>query len=106
MWWYVGVFSLLTVVLVIAFGVRVRQRRRAGLSREHAYPPATPHAAALQHAAPPKERGASGGAFRSAGLGPGLKGVFRGGVTDETWRQLEDLLLKADVGPAATADLV
>jgi len=49
-WWYVGVFAVLAVLLVIAFGVRVSQRRRAGLSHEHAYPAATPHPAAIRHA--------------------------------------------------------
>jgi fused signal recognition particle receptor len=106
MWWYVGVFAVLTVLLVIAFTIRVVQRRRAGLSREHAYPAATPHPASVRHAPPPKERGASGGAFRDGALSVGLKGLFRGGVTDATWRELEDLLLKADLGPKAATDLV
>src|SRR4029453_15492294 len=104
-WWYVGVFAVLAVLLVIAFGVRFSQRRRAGLSGEHAYH-AKEHPAEVRHAAPPRERGASGGAFRAGGLGAGLKGLFRGGATDGTWRQLEDLLVKADLGPQAAADLV
>src|SRR5919198_6258234 len=105
-WWYVGVFAVLAVLLVIAFGVRVSQRRRAGLSREHASPPAARHPAALRHAPPPTERGSSGGAFRAGDLGAGLKGLFRHGTTDATWQALEDLLLRADLGPQAASDLV
>ena len=104
-WWYVGVFAVLAVLVVVAFGVRWSQRRRARVSGEHAYR-AKEHPAELRHAAPPKERGASGGAFRSGGLGAGLKGLFRGGATEDTWHQLEDLLLRADVGPQASADVV
>jgi fused signal recognition particle receptor len=106
MWWYVGIFAVLTVVLVIAFAMRVSERRRAGLSREHAYPAAKEHPAAVRHAPPPRERGASGGAFRGGALGASLKGLFQDGTTDATWHGLEDLLLKADLGPTAAADLV
>ena len=53
-----------------------------------------------------KEPGASGGVFKKEGLGPRIKHLFRGAVVEETWASLEDLLLKADLGPKASSDLV
>jgi len=44
--------------------------------------------------------------FRGEGLGAKLKELFGRGAADETWRSLEDLLLRADVGPKAATDLV
>ena len=106
MWWYIGVFGVLAVVLVIAGTMRIVQRRRAGLGHDHVYPAAVEHAATVQHAAPPKELGASGGAFHKGGLGASVKGLFHAGATDTTWTQLEDLLVRADLGPKAAEDLV
>jgi fused signal recognition particle receptor len=40
------------------------------------------------------------------GLGSRIRGLFQRGVTDQTWRELEDVLVRADVGPKAAADLV
>lgn len=42
----------------------------------------------------------------TGGLGERIRGVFRGGVDGETWRMLEETLLAADVGVAATTALV
>jgi fused signal recognition particle receptor len=39
-------------------------------------------------------------------LGERIRGLFRGGVTDETWQGLEEALIRADVGPAAAAAIV
>jgi len=47
---------------------------------------------------------ASGGGFGSTGLGARVRSLF-GSANGDAWAQLEDLLLKADVGPRATADL-
>src|SRR5436190_12602641 len=106
MWWFIFVFGVLAIVLVVAGSIRIARRRRDSAGHAHVYPVAPEHPAELKHAAAPKERGASGGAFRGGALGGTVKGLFRGGVTDATWRQLEDLLLKADLGPQAAADLV
>jgi len=48
---------------------------------------------------------ASAGGFRAGGLGDKVRSLFRerGG---DAWRDLEDLLVKADVGPKGAADLV
>jgi fused signal recognition particle receptor len=42
----------------------------------------------------------------TGGLGSRVRALFGGGVSDVTWTQLEDLLIKADVGPRGSADLV
>ncbi len=113
-WWYVLIFGALTFLLIVAFfvsrGRRTTERRE--LQREvptgksHVREPVVEHPAAQKHAAAPKERGASGGAFHKDGLGAKVKGLFHGGVGDATWTQLEDVLLRADLGPKAAADLV
>jgi len=40
------------------------------------------------------------------GLGSKVKGLFSGGATDDAWARLEDLLIRADVGPKGAADLL
>jgi fused signal recognition particle receptor len=49
---------------------------------------------------PPTRRAAAGG------LASKVAALFGGAVVQETWAQLEDLLIRADVGPVASADLV
>ena len=106
MWWYILLFGLLAVLLVVVGTMRIIQRRRGGLGHERVYPSAPEHPATQRHAAPPTEARASGGAFRGDGLGPTLKGLFHAGTSETTWRALEDILLKADVGPTAASDMV
>ncbi len=48
---------------------------------------------------------ASPGGFRGEGLGAKVRSVF-GRADVDAWKELEDLLLKADVGPRGAADLV
>jgi len=49
----------------------------------------------------------SGPARTAGGLADRIRALFPGGaVTEETWRGLEDALIRADVGPAAAADVV
>ena len=40
------------------------------------------------------------------GLGLRVRALFGNGVSDVTWKELEELLIKADVGPRGAADLV
>jgi fused signal recognition particle receptor len=40
------------------------------------------------------------------GLGPRVRALFGSGVSEITWTELEELLIKADVGPRGAADLV
>jgi len=104
--WLVLVFALLAVLLVIAGTMRIVRRRRAGLGHERVYPAAPEHPAPQRHAEAPPEAGPSGGAFHGSGLGSIVKGLFHGGATETTWLELEELLLKADVGPKAASDMV
>jgi fused signal recognition particle receptor len=113
-WWYILVFGILAFVVVVA-AVMTRSRRRTEMrdlqrashtGQGHVRDPVVEHPAEQRHAAAPAEAGSSGGAFRADGLGSRLKGLFRGDVGDATWKGLEDLLVRADIGPAASADLV
>jgi fused signal recognition particle receptor len=56
---------------------------------------------ARETVAPPR-----GPVLLGEGLGAKVRALFGKGVGEETWRELEDALLKADVGPRAAADLV
>jgi fused signal recognition particle receptor len=112
---YIIVFAVLAVVLVVGVvGVIIPRRRREMGEMEgrmhtgtgHTRDPAPAHAAKQRHEPGVSEPGASGGVFHKEGLGPKLKALFHGGVGDATWTELEDLLLKADLGPKAAADLV
>ena len=45
-------------------------------------------------------------AARSEGLGAKVRALLGGGADEDAWAQLEDLLLRADVGPRGASDLV
>jgi fused signal recognition particle receptor len=81
---------VLTLVVLGVIGVRARRVRRAR---------SAPHLPTA-----PTTRGSAGG-FRGEGLGTKVRSVF-GGTDVDIWNELEDLLLKADVGPRGAADLV
>jgi len=53
---------------------------------------------------PPREA-PSAGAFRPEGLGAKVRSLFAREAVD-VWKELEDLLLRADVGPTGSRDLV
>ena len=111
---YVLVFGVLAVLAVVAFfTVRSSRRSRMGeLEREtrtgtgHVRAPTPSHPAKQQHEPSRPEPGPSGGVFHKEGLGAKVRALFRGGAGDDTWKELEDLLIKADVGPKGSADLV
>jgi fused signal recognition particle receptor len=86
------------VVLAVIAGVALARRGRA---------PSAPAASASRPAAPapPSREVGSGGGFRGDGLGAKVRALFGKGDAD-VWRELETLLLKADVGPRGAADLV
>ena len=113
---YILIFGILAVVSVFAFFVlRGRRGRRCAISRAktphttgpgHVRAPIPDHAAKQKHAPAHHEAGASGGTFHKGGLAAKVKEIFKGGDGEQTWKGLEDLLIKADVGPTASADLV
>ena len=57
---------------------------------------------------PARARPSSGPApvARGEGLGAKVRALLGGGADEDAWRQLEDLLLRADVGPRGASDLV
>jgi fused signal recognition particle receptor len=89
--WIVLLLVALVLLVVLAFVVG---RRRS--VRSAAAPRAAPDAAAAPERRPP----------RGEGLGPRIRSVFRAGPADDAWPGLEDLLVKADVGPATAARIV
>jgi fused signal recognition particle receptor len=109
-------FGIIAVVLLIALIAVVvkrpekrklrEQEREMGIGVGHTRAPAPAHPAPQKHAPPVKEPAPSGGLFRKEGLGAKLKVLFGRGVGDDTWSGLEDLLLRADLGPTASADVV
>jgi fused signal recognition particle receptor len=113
---YILIFGILAVVSVFAFFV-LRGRRGAEMrdlesktphttGPGHVRAPIPDHAAKQKHAPAHHEEGASGGTFHKGGLAARVKEIFKGGEGEQTWKDLEDLLVKADVGPTASADLV
>jgi fused signal recognition particle receptor len=94
--WYILIVALIAVLCITAFvGLRARQRRDYdALARDTA-------ADAGVAVAPP----GSAGGFKPAGLGARVRSLFTTEDGD-VWKSLEDLLVKADVGPRASADLV
>ncbi len=88
---YLFVFGLIALLCIVAFVV-VRSRR----AREYE--------ALAAATAPTTPRGSAGG-FGAGGLGAKVRSVF-GRDEVEAWRELEDVLIKADVGPKGAADLV
>jgi len=93
---YLFLFALIAVLCIVAFFV-VRARRAGEYAKLEAD-------TAPARASTPAPTG-SAGAFRAGGLGAKVRSVFGGRDTD-AWRELEDLLVKADVGPKGSADLV
>ena len=114
--WYIAIFTALALLAVVAFFVlkgRERDEMRDLRSKTpntgpgHVRDPLPDHAAKQKHTPAPHETGASGGTFRKEGLGAKVKELFgKGAAGEQTWKELEDLLIKADVGPTASADLV
>ena len=88
------IVAVLAVVTVIALAVLVSTRRRRPRDIE-----GRPEQPAIAPSL-------AGGVFREEGLGARVRSLFQGGARDDVWRQLEDVLIKADVGPRGASDLV
>jgi fused signal recognition particle receptor len=86
--------ALLAVLVVLAAVVGLVVSRRGRVARPSARPSAGP--ATAQASAP----------VRGDGLGVKVRALFGSGASTDTWSRLEDLLLRADVGPEASKDLV
>lgn len=77
-------FAVVAILCIVAGAVAIRRRRAAVRDEVAAPAPALP----------------------ASGLGARVRSLFGRGVSEATWKELEDLLIKADVGPRGAADLV
>ncbi|MGH2540215.1 MAG: signal recognition particle-docking protein FtsY [Actinomycetota bacterium] len=110
----VVIFAVLALVAVLAFATIVSSRRRRLRDMErdlhtgigHVRAPVPDRPAKQLHEPPRREPAPSGGVFRKEGLRAKVKAAFKPGAGDAAWSELEDLLIKADVGPRGAADLV
>jgi len=96
------VILLVVVVVAVVAGVAFVATRSRG--RPAAEAPARGAPAEPRRPPAPAAEG-SGGGFRAEGLARKVRTLFSRGDAD-VWAGLEDLLLKADVGPKGAADLV
>ncbi|MDP9329795.1 MAG: signal recognition particle-docking protein FtsY [Actinomycetota bacterium] len=91
---------ILILLMLVAVALLVFLPRRKRGSTKAGAP--FPSRAAAPHASAP----APTAVVRGQGLGAKVRSLFAKGTGDETWSELEDLLIKADVGPTAAADIV
>jgi fused signal recognition particle receptor len=95
---------IVLVVLAVIVGVVVTSRRHTGTSAARGPSDGT-RATTAERPAPAHGKPGSGGGFRGEGLGTKVRSLF-GRADVDAWGELETLLLKADVGPKGSADLV
>jgi fused signal recognition particle receptor len=101
----VVVLAVAVVLVGLAVWLVVRRRgsappRSGSLPDPGRTSPTPPPTQAPAPAPPPSA------AVRGDGLGAKVRALFGRGADEQTWRDLEDLLLRADVGPRGAADLV
>ncbi len=90
------------LVVVLVLVILVFARRGGGSSTSTATLPTRESSRAT---VPTRSTG-SAGAFGPSGLGARVRAAFGSNGEGDPWAGLEDVLLKADVGPRATADLL
>jgi len=93
----VAPFLVVAVVLIVVVVVALLLVRGRSVSRPTAPSTAAPAGAPTA---------GSAGGFGPAGLGARVRAAFGTGSNGDQWAALEEVLLKADVGPRATADLI
>ena len=91
------IFFGIALLCVVAGAVVIRRRRAVFRSARGL------RARTTTWARPRRPRRSS---VPAGGLGQRVRALFGGGVSDVTWKELEELLVKADVGPRGSADLV
>jgi fused signal recognition particle receptor len=90
-----GVAALLCIVAAVVLFRRRRDELRDYEASE---------AGSLEHEPTPARTGAA--PVAAGGLAARVRGLFQREATEDTWHELEDVLVRADVGPKASADLV
>ena len=90
------IFVGLALLCIVAGFIVIRRRRAVFRSDEPADLDDDPHGSTSVRAAE----------VIGAGLGPRVRALFGNGVSELTWKQLEEILIKADVGPRGATDLV
>lgn len=90
-------FLVVAVALIVVVVVALLLVRHRGASRPTTRSTAPPAGAPTA---------GSAGGFGPAGLGARVRAAFGTGSNGDQWAALEEVLLKADVGPRATADLI
>ena len=103
----VVVVVAIIAVLAVALAGFVIMRRRGAEPRARAvrYGPAPGGGAAVDEISVDEAK-AEAAIPRTEGLAGRIRSLFSRGVTDETWRGLEEALIRADVGARAAADIV
>ena len=91
-------FIPIAILCVVAGFVVIRRRRALLLADPEDDAEFDPHLDEQVGVAPPSAKG--------SGLGDRVRALFGRGVSPSTWSELEDLLIRADVGPRGSADLV
>jgi fused signal recognition particle receptor len=95
---------LIGLVVLVVLGMLVGVVL-AGRARRPSGPAATAPTSRSTSTAVPARGAGSAGVFRGEGLGTKVRALFGKGDAD-VWRELETLLLRADVGPRGAVDLV
>jgi fused signal recognition particle receptor len=94
----IALIAAALVVLALALGgFVIARRRRVAVPKRPGRPPG----------ARPRLEDRQKAFVTPTGLGERVRSIFRGGQpTEQTWRDLEETLIRADVGPTAAATLV
>jgi fused signal recognition particle receptor len=101
-----GVTALLCIVVAVVLFRRRRDELRAYEASEAPEPPEVEEPPDALEAEPGERAREAEAAPAAGGLAARVRGLFRREATDDTWHDLEDVLIRADVGPKAAADLV
>ena len=97
---------IVLVVLAAIAGVYLVTRRERRMPRRTAtYGPGATTTGAVREPLP-EERRHVAYVPPPTGLAERVRSLFRTGTTQETWKELEAALIRADVGPKAAADIV
>jgi hypothetical protein len=93
------IWLVIALIAVVAGVIAISRRRRVFDETEAPY---EEESEAIDAALSPEAAAEPG----TGGLGVRVRSLFSSGAADEQWPQLEDLLIRADVGPNASKEIV